>query len=114
MQLTVLGSGTAAPSLKRAPPGYLLEVGADRVVLDAGPGTLRRLLEAGVTHDQVTHIFCTHNHLDHSGELAAWLFASAIPATGRRAPLTIAGSAGFMRMLSSLRALYGHWLDAPG
>src|SRR5436309_10942381 len=69
MELIVLGSGTAAPSLRRAPPGYLLRIGADRVVLDTGPGTLRRLLEAGVTHDQVTHLFYTHNHLDHTGEL---------------------------------------------
>ena len=112
MQLTILGSGTAIPSLKRGAPGYLLKVGTDLVVIDPGPGTLHRLLAKGVTHDQVTHIFCTHNHLDHIGELAAWLFVSRIPASARRAPLTIAGSAGFMQMLSSLRALYGHWLDA--
>lgn len=112
MELTILGSGTAIPSLKRAAPGYLLKVGADLVVIDPGPGTLRRLLDNGVTHDQVTHIFCTHNHLDHIGELASWLFVSRIPASARRVPLTIAGSAGFMQMLSSLRALYGHWLDA--
>lgn len=108
----MLGSGTAAPSMRRSAPGYLLRVGADLVVLDAGPGTLRRLLEAGVTHEQVTHILISHTHLDHTGELAPWLFASRIPAMARRTPLTIAGSARFQETLSGLRSLYGRWLDA--
>lgn len=112
MELTILGSGTVAPSRRRAAPGYLLRAGADRVVIDSGPGTLSRLLSAGVRHDEVTHILYTHNHLDHTGELAPWLFLSRIPSTERRSPLTIAGSAGFMKMLSSLREVYGHWLDA--
>lgn len=112
MELIILGSGTAAPSLRRGAPGYLLAPGGDRVVLETGCGTMARLLKAGVSHDQVSHILYSHNHLDHTGELASWLFTSRIPASARTAPLTIAGSAGFMRMLASLRALYGHWLDA--
>lgn len=112
MELIILGSGTAAPSLTRAAPGCLLRVGGDALVLDSGPGTMRRLLRAGVRHDEVTHLLYTHNHLDHTAELAAWLFTGNIPALARRKPLTILGSAAFMRMLSSLRGLYGHWLDA--
>lgn len=114
MELTILGSGTAVPSLRRAPPGYLVRVGNDRLVLDAGAGTLRRLLEHGVTHHDVTHLLISHTHLDHCGELPAWFFAARIPASRRTAPLTLAGSAGFMEMLAGLRALYGSWLDAAG
>jgi ribonuclease BN (tRNA processing enzyme) len=113
MELIILGSGTAVPSLRRGAPGYLLLAGGDRVVLEAGCGTMARLLKTGVRHDEVSHILCSHNHLDHTGELASWLFASRIAASARTAPLMIAGSAGFMAMLASLRALYGHWLDAP-
>ena len=112
MELTILGSGTAVPSLARAAPGYLLRVGRDIVVLDGGSGTLVRLLEAGVRHDQVSHLLYSHHHLDHCGELAPWLFTSNIPASARTTPLTIIGSAGFMSMLASLRSLYGRWLDA--
>ena len=112
MELIVIGSGTAAPSLTRAAPAYLLKVGDDVVVLDTGPGTLRRLLQMGIRHEQVTHLLYSHNHLDHSGELAPWLFTSRVSASARTTPLTIAGSAGFMTLLASLRELYGHWLDA--
>jgi ribonuclease BN (tRNA processing enzyme) len=113
MILTILGSGTAVPSTRRAAPGHLLRVGGDRLVFDTGPGTMRRLLDVGVTHDQVTHLFYSHNHLDHTGELAPWLFTARIPASARTAPMSICGSSGFMRMLSSLRDLHGDWLDAP-
>lgn len=112
MELIVLGSGTAVPSLRRGAPGYLLRVGGDALVFDAGSGTMARLLAAGLDHRQITHIFCTHNHLDHFGELPAWLFAARIPHHARTTPLTIGGSAGFTSMLGALRQMYGHWLDA--
>jgi ribonuclease BN (tRNA processing enzyme) len=112
MELTVLGSGTSIPSLRRGAPGSLLRVGRDLVVIDCGPGTLNRLLKAGVRHDEVTHILCTHTHLDHIGELAHWMFLSNISTMERTRPLTLCGSAGVMRMLAGLREMMGHWLDA--
>ncbi|MFQ5702278.1 MAG: MBL fold metallo-hydrolase [Acidobacteriota bacterium] len=112
LTLTVLGSGTAVPSTRRGPSGFLLHVGHDHLVFDTGPGTMARLLRAGVTHDQVTHLFYSHNHLDHTGELAPFLFTSRIPASARASRLTICGSAGFMRMFSSLLEVYGDWLAA--
>jgi len=114
MELTILGSGTAVPSLTRGAPGALLTVGGQQVVIDAGPGTLTRLLAAGLTHDQVTHILITHNHLDHCGELASWLFTARVPGCSRTAPLTICGSSGFMRMLSGLKQVYGHRVEPAG
>ncbi len=114
MRMTILGSGTAVPSLRRGAPGTLLEVGDDRVVIDAGPGTLNRLLSAGLTHDRVTHLLITHNHLDHCGELASWLFAARVPGASRSAPLIIGGSSGFMKMLSGLQGVYGHRIEPSG
>ena len=112
MELTILGSGTAVASVRRAPPGYLLRIERDLVLIDAGPGTMRRVMQSGADPGQVTHMFFSHNHLDHTGELAPWLFASRLPSSPRRTPLTICGSAGFMKMLGALREVYGHWLDA--
>lgn len=110
-RLTILGSGTAAPSLRRGASGHLLSLGEDRLVFDTGPGTLDRLLKAGVSPHEVTHLFYSHNHLDHTGELAAWLFAARLPHAPRSQPLTIAGSAGFIEMLGALHAAYGHWIE---
>src|SRR5262249_8967344 len=64
-RLTLLGTGTPAPSLKRAGPGYLIEVGADRIVLDHGPDAHHRLLQSGRRAVDVTHAFFTHLHYDH-------------------------------------------------
>ncbi|MEM8974449.1 MAG: MBL fold metallo-hydrolase [Pseudomonadota bacterium] len=65
MKLTLLGTGTPAPSLVRQSSGYLLEIGEDVIVLDHGPGAAHRLLEAGRTPMDVTHAFLTHLHYDH-------------------------------------------------
>ena len=47
MKLTLLGTGTPTPSLKRASSSYLFEIGSDVIVMDHGPGAHNRLLEAG-------------------------------------------------------------------
>lgn len=63
--LTILGTGTPAPSLRRAGSGYLVEVGGDRIVMDHGPDAHHRLIESGRRAVDVTHAFFTHLHYDH-------------------------------------------------
>lgn len=65
MKITLLGTGTPAPSLTRQSSSYLIEVGEDVIVLDHGPGAQHRLLEAGHQPTDVTHAFFTHMHYDH-------------------------------------------------
>ncbi|MEM7529894.1 MAG: MBL fold metallo-hydrolase [Pseudomonadota bacterium] len=65
MQITLLGTGTPAPSLTRQSSGYLLEIGDDVIVIDHGPGAAHRLLQAGKTPRDVTHLFLSHLHYDH-------------------------------------------------
>lgn len=48
MKITILGSGTAAPVLERNCAGYLLEIENKKLLLDSGPGTIRRLLEVKI------------------------------------------------------------------
>lgn len=64
-RVTLLGTGTPAPSLQRAGSGYLVEVGSDRIVLDHGPDAHHRLIESGRRAVDVTHAFFTHLHYDH-------------------------------------------------
>jgi ribonuclease BN (tRNA processing enzyme) len=63
MRLTLLGTGTPTPSLKRQSSGYLIEIGADVMVWDHGAH--HRLLEAGRRAVDVTHVFLSHLHYDH-------------------------------------------------
>lgn len=65
MKLTLLGTGTPAPSLTRQSSGYLIEVGGDLIVVDHGPGAGQRLLESGHRPTEVTHLFLSHLHYDH-------------------------------------------------
>jgi ribonuclease BN (tRNA processing enzyme) len=64
-RITLLGTGTPAPSLERAGSGYLIEAGGDRIVMDHGPDAHRRLLESGRRAVDITHAFFTHLHYDH-------------------------------------------------
>jgi ribonuclease BN (tRNA processing enzyme) len=65
MRVTLLGTGTPAPSLTRQSSGYLVEVGNDVIVMDHGPGAHHRLLESGHRSTDVTHAFFSHLHYDH-------------------------------------------------
>jgi len=66
MKFTILGSGTPAPSLSRQSSGYVLEIGNDLIVFDHGGGAHQRLLEAGYKAADVTHLFISHYHYDHT------------------------------------------------
>ena len=63
--VTLLGTGTPAPSLERAGSGYVIEVGNDRIVMDHGPDAHHRLLQSGLRAVDITHAFFTHLHYDH-------------------------------------------------
>ncbi|MEE9218868.1 MAG: ribonuclease Z [Acidobacteriota bacterium] len=112
MRLTVLGSGTLVPSLRRQPSGYLVEAGEQRILLDCGSGTLRRLLESGSCADQLDLILISHTHIDHISELPLLLFSAHYSPCPRQRPLRLAGSTGFAEFFSALETFYGEAVDA--
>lgn len=65
MKATLLGTGSPVPSLKRASAGYMVQTGGDTILIDHGPGTFQRMMEAGVSPTEVTHVFFSHLHFDH-------------------------------------------------
>jgi ribonuclease BN (tRNA processing enzyme) len=74
VKLTVVGCSPAWPNPGRAHSGYLLEHEGGRLLVDCGPGVLSRLREAE-GWPVVDAIAITHTHLDHCGDLVAWLWA---------------------------------------
>jgi len=73
-----------------------MEISDKKLLFDCGAGTMRRLLEAGTTIFDVSYIFFSHFHPDHSGELANFLFSTKYPAMdSRKSPLTIISGKGF-------------------
>ena len=111
IRVTVLGSGTCVPSLTRSACAVLMTVGGSRLLFDAGPGSMRRLLEAGVRVHTLSHVCISHFHPDHTGELAALIFANKYPdASLRRDPLTMIGGPGFQDFMMRLEGVYGAWI----
>ncbi len=85
MKITLLGTGSPLPSLKRASSSYLIEIGSDVVLIDHGPGAFQRLMEAGKRATDVTHVFLSHLHFDHCADLIR-LFHHRWDASGDRTP----------------------------
>lgn len=112
IRVTVLGSGTCVPSLVRSSCSILMHVGDKQLVFDSGPGTMRRLLEAGTDIYRVDYLFYSHFHPDHSAELVPFLFANKYPDPLRRQrPLTIVGGPGLKGFIAGLESVYGHWIQ---
>jgi ribonuclease Z len=103
MQLTVLGAGTAVPMIGRSPSGYLLRAAGRSVVIDMGPGTLVRLLNAGVSHKDVTSVFISHLHSDHVLDVVTLLQACG---PHRKQPLAFLGCRGLKRFIDQLILLF--------
>ncbi len=112
-RLTILGSGTCVPCLDRSSCSVLVETGASQILLDMGPGTIRRLLEAGKHPDGVTHILLSHFHPDHCADLVPFLFATKYGGSRRRQPAQVFAGPGFESFFAALQNAYGNWLAGP-
>lgn len=72
MKLTILGSGTCVPSIKRASPSILLDISKIKVLLDIGPGTLRQLARLDPkAYQKIDIVYLSHWHLDHTSDLGS-------------------------------------------
>jgi ribonuclease Z len=102
MKITLLGTGTPAPSLARQSAGYLFEVGSDLIVMDHGPGAHHRLLESGYRAVQVTHAFFSHLHYDHCLDYARLVLQRWDQGAGRLPELLVYGPPPIARMTEQL------------
>lgn len=113
MRVTILGSGTAVPNAERFPAGYLVEDGDRRILVDLGPGVLRRVAACGLDLDAIDAVLLTHFHTDHCADLAALLFGLRSPRYDGRPPLCVAGARGLTELLGHLTAAWP-WLAPRG
>jgi len=116
ISITILGSGTCVPSLRRSSCSVLMETHGLKLLFDSGAGTIRRLLETDTKIFDISYIFYSHFHPDHTGELVTFLFATKYPGNDqRKSPLTIVAGKGFSEFYNGLKMVYGHWIELePG
>jgi len=105
VQVTVLGSGSALPTHRRASAGYLVEWSGGAVLLDAAAGTYMRALKAGLDPYALRAVALTHFHLDHVADLGGLLWArrqdEKLPG-----PLRLAGPDGIADVLARALATF--------
>jgi ribonuclease BN (tRNA processing enzyme) len=107
VHLTVLGAGTAVPTHGRSPAGYLLRVGGETLLFDAGPGTLARAAAAGISHRELRRVFISHLHSDHVLDVVTLLQASnGTPGWSRTDPLELFGCRGLGALVERVIATF--------
>jgi len=112
MKLTILGSGTCVPRRDRNASSALVQADGRCILVDVGPGTLRRLVEAGFELSDIDLLCLTHVHPDHVSDLVPMIFAMKYPADRRRSkPFHILAGEGFGRFWEGLRRVFGRWIE---
>jgi ribonuclease Z len=101
VKLTILGTGSPAPNLRRRGPSQVIECGADNILVDCGAGTLHRLVEAGYPTLPLKAIAFTHLHSDHVTGILDVLWAGWIQRRWSTPP-TIYGPPGTQHFIDHL------------
>ena len=111
MEISVIGSGTGVPSLRRGSPGTVIRVGTSTLLMDSGSGTLQRLLQAHIDYKEVDCLLYSHFHPDHTADLVPFLFASNYGSDRKRTQeLRVIGPVGMGQFYEGLKAVYGRWI----
>lgn len=110
MHLTVIGSGTCIIRPDRFAASYLLEANKQFLLFDCGWGSGINLVRAGYKLEKLDHIFVTHPHADHLGNLMNILqsiFVTGLyyPNRKRTKTLFLHGYRGFRDNYEQLRKI---------
>jgi ribonuclease Z len=103
MRLTVLGTSSARPTLRRNVSATVAEMGGESVLFDCGEGTQRQALIAGLRFSRLRLVAITHLHGDHVNGLFGLL--GTLVLDGRSEPIRVVGPPGLRRLLDAARSL---------
>lgn len=99
-QITILGSGSATPTLRSHPSAQVVEVGGDCYLIDCGEGTQYRLLEHHLRPGRLKGIFISHLHGDHYFGLFGLL--TSLSLAQRLDALSLVGPRGLSEVLTEV------------
>ena len=108
--LVLLGTGTPIPEPEASGPALAIVRGGVSYLVDCGPGIVRRAMAAsyggvpGMAPTQLTRLFITHLHSDHTAGLADLMLTPWV--VGRQTPMEIYGPPGTRNMVEHILAAY--------
>ena len=106
LDLLFLGTSASMPTAQRAPAGFLVRRGGEKLLFDCAEGTQRQLQRSVVGLADLEDIFLTHLHADHFLGLPGMLKTFAL--RGRDEPgLTVHGPRGLKELFVNLRPFLG-------
>lgn len=103
-KVTVLGSGSAKPTIHRHHSAHALNVHEQFYLVDCGEGTQTRLVECGINLLKLNAAFISHLHGDHVFGLFPLI--SSMGLMGRRTPFTVFAPAPMGEVLEYHKAFF--------
>lgn len=64
-RVTLLGTGSPPPTMRRFGPAVLVQAGGQNLLIDSGRGVTQRLFQLGIKLGAIDAVFITHLHSDH-------------------------------------------------
>ena len=104
LSFSILLGGTPTPTPERWGTALLVEAGDTTVMLDAGPGVTRRLVESGAAPTDVDAVVFTHHHFDHNAGFPGLFLSRWDQGAGRFEELKIYGPPETRRFVDRLFA----------
>jgi ribonuclease Z len=113
MRVTLLGTGTPAPSPDRFGYSTLVEAGGRKLLFDFGRGVTIRLAQLHIPFGTIDAHFLTHFHSDHLVGLPdLWLTGWLRPAYGsRNKAMSIYGPPGLKKLTDGLTTTFAPDID---
>ena len=108
-RVILLGTGTPNPEPEHSGPAVAIVTGQNVYVVDCGPGIVRRAAQAGIRMEQLTRVFITHLHSDHTTGLPDLIFTPAV--TGRKDPFEVYGPPGIAAMTNHILKAWKEDMD---
>ena len=99
-ELTILGCGSATPTLKHLPTSQVLNVREKLFMIDCAEGTQLQFRRAGLRFNHLSHIFISHLHGDHCLGLPGLI--STLALRGRTADIHIYAPVGAEQLFRPL------------
>lgn len=107
-ELILLGTGTCSISTRRSMSGIALVDQDNCFLVDCGCGTIRRLVEYGISVHRIKGIAFSHMHTDHMADLAPLIFSQLFDPLGPGASeLTLFGPHGLAQSFDWLNKAHG-------